>query len=78
MTIGETLQLLRTRKGVSLSRVAGLSELSKCQVHNAEHDKGITVRTLRAIVEGGLEMSMLEFWRVLEGPKASSRSRRAA
>lgn len=70
--------MLRDRKGVSLSRVAGLAEISKSQVHNAEHDKDITVRTLTAIVTGGLEMTMVDFYREVEGLVRRSKGRKAA
>lgn len=78
MTIGQTLQVLRKKKGDSLNRVAGRADLSTSVLHNAERDrKRITVQTLVKIVELGLEMTMIEFYVAMERGD-TRKSRKAA
>lgn len=78
MTTGQTLQVLRKKKGDSLNRVAGRADLSTSVLHNAERDKKrITVQTLTKIVELGLELSMVGFFRAMERGRGAELDRKA-
>lgn len=67
MTIGQALRAQRERRGLSLSRLAGLADVSKSVLANAEGDrKSVTVASLRKILETGLDMSVSAFFADLE------------